>query len=70
MLTSVLGVRERHLESIVHSALRHIVLVTAHARTLIQITLQIIAVPKSHANAITLNQSSSVAHSTLFSLSY
>lgn len=36
------GIRERHLESIIESTLRHVILVTAHPRTLIQVTLQVI----------------------------
>ena len=41
--SGVAGVRERHLESIVHSTLRHIVLTKAHPRTLIQVTLQVVS---------------------------
>lgn len=37
------GIRERHLESLVERTLRHIIVVTAHPRTLIQVTLQVIA---------------------------
>ena len=37
----LLGLSERHLEAIIHDALRHIILVSAHPRTLIQFTLQI-----------------------------
>lgn len=33
--------RERYLESMVQRALRHVILVSAHPRTLIQMTLQI-----------------------------
>ena len=55
-----LGVQERHLESIIHSVLRHIVLVTAHARTLIQVTLQIVAEPEGGSISAGLHQSSSV----------
>ncbi|SLM41014.1 Ribosomal protein S5 domain 2-type fold [Lasallia pustulata] len=39
------GVRERHLESIIQSTLRHIILVQNHPRTLIQVTLQVTATP-------------------------
>lgn len=56
-----LGVRERHLESIIHSVLRHIVLAKAHARTLIQLTLQLVAEPERESSSAGLHQSSSVA---------
>ena len=39
------GPKERHLETILHSTLRHIILTHAHPRTLIQITLQILSTP-------------------------
>ena len=55
-----LGVQERHLESIIHSVLRHIVLVAAHARTLIQVTLQLVAEPERESSSAGLHQSSSV----------
>ncbi|KAI4096441.1 MAG: hypothetical protein LQ344_000949 [Seirophora lacunosa] len=44
------GVRERHLESIVKKALRQVIHVSAHPRTLIQVTLQVVATP---AEAVT-----------------
>ncbi|KZF23668.1 hypothetical protein L228DRAFT_122105 [Xylona heveae TC161] len=43
--------RERHLESILHSTLRHIILVQNHPRTLIQITLQVLSTPEGDATA-------------------
>ncbi|KAL6715654.1 exosome non-catalytic core subunit rrp46 [Lecanora helva] len=39
------GVRERHFESIIQNTLRHVIIVSAHPRTLIQITLQVITSP-------------------------
>lgn len=39
------GVRERHLESLLHATLGAIILTQTHPRTLIQITLQITAAP-------------------------
>ncbi|KAI9759527.1 MAG: Serine/threonine-protein phosphatase 2A activator 2 [Chaenotheca gracillima] len=39
--SGVSGVRERHTESIVSSALRHIILTHQHPRTVIQVTLQV-----------------------------
>lgn len=39
------GPKERHLESILHSTLRHVILTHNHPRTLIQITLQILNTP-------------------------
>lgn len=47
--------RERHLESLIHSSLRHVILVQNHPRTLIQVTLQISSTPE---NASTTSQSS------------
>ena len=58
-----LGVQERHLESIIHTVLKHIVLVTAHARTLIQVTLQLVAEPERGSSSAKLHQSSSVLSS-------
>lgn len=40
------GPRERHLETLVHNTLRHVLLARMHPRTLIQITLQVLAVPE------------------------
>ncbi|GAB7350418.1 hypothetical protein MBLNU459_g1031t1 [Dothideomycetes sp. NU459] len=37
--------KERHLESLIHSLLRHVVLTHAHPRTLIQVTLQLASTP-------------------------
>jgi hypothetical protein len=41
----VLGTRERHLESILQSTLRQIILIHNFPRTLIQVTLQITSTP-------------------------
>ena len=68
ILNSCLGVRERHLESIVQRTLRHVILVAAHPRTLIQIILQIIASQEDCFASNSLHQSASVRRSTLFCL--
>ena len=59
-LTYVTGVRERHLESILQSTLRHVILVSAHPRTLIQLTLQIVSSKEGSFNAGDLPQVTSV----------
>ncbi|KAI9784624.1 MAG: exosome non-catalytic core subunit rrp46 [Geoglossum umbratile] len=41
------GTKERHLESIIHSTLQHVILIQNHPRTLIQVTLQVIKMPDS-----------------------
>ncbi|KAK5018578.1 exosome non-catalytic core subunit rrp46 [Cryomyces antarcticus] len=41
--------KERHLESILHSTLRHVILIHNYPRTLIQITLQIISTPEDES---------------------
>ncbi|KAL8942599.1 MAG: hypothetical protein Q9216_001581 [Gyalolechia sp. 2 TL-2023] len=51
------AVRERHLESIVEKALRQVIIVSAHPRTLIQITLQIVATPAENSGSGALHQS-------------
>ena len=43
----VLGTRERHLESILQSTLRQVILIHNFPRTLIQITLQITSTPEN-----------------------
>ncbi|KAL8955830.1 MAG: hypothetical protein Q9193_006452 [Seirophora villosa] len=53
------GVRERHLESIVKKALRQVIHVSAHPRTLIQITLQVVATPAEGTASSSLHQSAS-----------
>ncbi|KAI9813434.1 MAG: exosome non-catalytic core subunit rrp46 [Pycnora praestabilis] len=53
------GTRERHLESILHSTLRHIILVQNHPRTLIQITLQVTSTPENDSASTKDAQSSS-----------
>ena len=60
LLTYVTGVRERHLESILQNTLRHVILVSAHPRTLIQLTLQIISSKEGSFNAGDLPQATSV----------
>lgn len=54
------GVRERYLESIVESILRHIVLVAAHPRKLIQVTLQIVTMAEDDSMISILPQAASV----------
>ncbi|KAL8853463.1 MAG: hypothetical protein Q9221_001621 [Calogaya cf. arnoldii] len=53
------GVRERHLESIIEKTLRQVILVSAHPRTLVQITLQVIAAPDDSRAPNGLHQSAS-----------
>ena len=60
LLIYVTGVRERHLESILQSTLRHVILVSAHPRTLIQVTLQIISSNEGSFNAGDLPLATSV----------
>ncbi len=60
LLTSVTGIRERHLESILQSTLRHVILVSAHPRTLIQVTLQIVSSKEGSFNSGDLPQATSV----------
>ncbi|KAF2137493.1 uncharacterized protein K452DRAFT_301889 [Aplosporella prunicola CBS 121167] len=43
--------KERHLETIIHSTLRHIVLVRNFPRTLIQLTLQVLSMPEGDPGA-------------------
>ena len=54
------GVRERHLESILQSTLRHVILVSAHPRTLIQVMLQIVSSKEGSFNAGDVPQATSV----------
>lgn len=56
----VLGTRERHLESILQSTLRQIILIHNFPRTLIQITLQITSTPENDTAGSKLIQASSV----------
>ncbi|CAO1597730.1 exosome non-catalytic core subunit rrp46 [Xanthoria calcicola] len=53
------GVRERHLESIIEKTLRQVILVSAHPRTLIQVTLQVVAAPDDSNASNNLHQSAS-----------
>ncbi|KAH7417340.1 hypothetical protein BKA64DRAFT_702115 [Cadophora sp. MPI-SDFR-AT-0126] len=55
----VLGTRERHLESILQSTLRQIVLIHNFPRTLIQITLQITSIPEIDTAGSKLTQAGS-----------
>ena len=64
IIDSVLGVRERHLESIIQSTLRRVILVSAHPRTLIQVTLQIIVTPEDDSASTSLPQAASVCFYT------
>ncbi|KAL9012058.1 MAG: hypothetical protein Q9173_003138 [Seirophora scorigena] len=54
------GVRERHLESIVKKALHQVIYVSAHPRTLIQVTLQVVATSAEGTASSSLHQSASV----------
>ncbi|KAK7533529.1 ribosomal protein S5 domain 2-type protein [Phyllosticta citricarpa] len=42
--------KERHLENLIHSTLRQVILVRNHPRTLIQVTLQVLQVPEGDAS--------------------
>ncbi|KAI9842896.1 MAG: exosome non-catalytic core subunit rrp46 [Sclerophora amabilis] len=53
------GLRERSLESIVTSTLRHVVLTQNHPRTLIQVTLQITTTPENDSASSQLAQGNS-----------
>lgn len=44
-----IGPKERHLETLIHNTLRHVILVRNHPRTLIQVTLQVLTVPEGDA---------------------
>jgi exosome complex component RRP46 len=59
------GTRERHLESIIHSTLQHVILSQNHPRTLIQVTLQVVRVPDSDVSNSKHSQFSSVGLSPL-----
>ena len=69
-LRYVTGVRERHLESILQSTLRHVILVSAHPRTLIQLTLQIVSSKEGSFNAGDLLQATSVGPMLQFGENY
>lgn len=58
------GVRERHLESIIHKTLCHTVLVSAHPRTLIQVVLQVTATPEGDSVSGKLPQADSVGNAS------
>ncbi|MCJ1348669.1 exosome non-catalytic core subunit rrp46 [Peltigera leucophlebia] len=53
------GIRERHLESIIESTLRHIIVVEAHPRTLIQVTLQVVSTQEEDSTFGALHQAAS-----------
>ncbi|KAI9819696.1 MAG: exosome non-catalytic core subunit rrp46 [Thelocarpon impressellum] len=46
------GPRERHLESILQSTLRQVILVQKHPRMVVQVTLQVVATPESRSTSI------------------
>jgi len=54
------GTRERHLEAILQSTLRQIILIHNFPRTLIQITLQIMSTPVNEASNAKIAQNSSI----------
>jgi exosome complex component RRP46 len=56
----VLGTRERHLESIIQSTLRQIILIHNFPRSLIQVTLQITSTPENENAGSKLVQAASV----------
>lgn len=64
----VLGTRERHLEAILQSSLRQIILIHNFPRTLIQVTLQITSTPENDTTWSKLVQASSVSFSYSCSL--
>jgi exosome complex component RRP46 len=57
---SHLGTRERHLESILQSTLRQIILIQNFPRTLIQVSLQIMSTPENENAGSKLVQAASV----------
>lgn len=57
---AALGTRERHLESILQSTLRQIILIQNFPRTLIQVTLQITGSPENETIGSKLVQAGSV----------
>jgi len=59
-LTLMPGTRERHLESIIQSTLRQLILIQNYPRTLIQVTLQITETPANETSSPKLYQASSV----------
>jgi exosome complex component RRP46 len=63
------GPKERHLESLIHSTLRDIVLTHMHPRTLIQLTLQIVNTPEQEnllpASFVRLRHAFSILHALL-----
>lgn len=63
LICAVLGIRERHLESILQSTLRQLILVHNFPRTLIQVTLQITTTPENENASSKLVQASSVSTS-------
>jgi exosome complex component RRP46 len=55
-----LGTRERHLESILQSTLRQIILIHNFPRTLVQVTLQITSTPENKDAGAKVVQATSV----------
>jgi hypothetical protein len=60
MATCSPGTRERHLEALLQSTLRQIILVTNFPRTLIQITLQVTVAPENEYANTKVAQASTV----------
>lgn len=54
MLNHLSGPTERHLESLLQSSLRHVIMVQNYPRTLIQVTLQILEVPDLNPTPISV----------------
>lgn len=54
------GVGERHLESMIQSILRHVVLIQNFPRMLIQVTLQVVETPEHEIEATRHAQTSFV----------
>jgi exosome complex component RRP46 len=61
----VSGTRERHLESILQSTLRQILLIQNFPRSLIQITLQITRTPENDSAGTKIVQATSVLNPPL-----
>ena len=66
LLTVCPGVREKYLGTLVQSVLRHVILVSAHPRNLIQITLQVISTPEHALHYVLRNDAGSVRTMVLF----
>ncbi|KAF2456960.1 hypothetical protein BDY21DRAFT_47019 [Lineolata rhizophorae] len=53
--TGVGSIKERHLEAIVQSTLRHVILVHQFPRSLVQVSLQVLSVPDTSLMAVPLS---------------